>query len=116
MNKRLRIVAATLVVVAAVGAAVVAPLTKPETQEFTRAFIVLEKEAVPGERYGFIATSTALYRVTLETESGNNVTARPNRDKYLQFPAVGKSVTLTYESTDEGGRLITNILEVRNGN
>lgn len=69
-----------------------------------------------GERYGLITTSTTAYRVTLETEGGNDVTVRPNRQKCLQFPAVGKSVTLTYESTDEGGRLITNILEVRNGN
>lgn len=116
MTKRLWIVAATLAVVVAIGTVVAAYATKPATQEFTRTFTVLEKEVVPGERYGLVTMSTTAYRVTLETEGGNDVTVRPNRNKYLQFPAVGKSVTLTYESTDEGGRSITNILEVRNGN
>lgn len=87
MTKRLWIVAATLAVVVAIGTATAAYVTKPETQEFTRTFTVLEKEAVPGERYGLITTSTTAYRVTLETEGGNDVTVRPNRQKYLQFPA-----------------------------
>lgn len=61
MTKRLWIVAATLAVVVAIGTATAAYVTKPETEEFTRTFTVLEKEAVPGERYGLITTSTTAY-------------------------------------------------------
>lgn len=46
MIKRLWIVAATLAVVVAIGTATAAYVT----QEFTRTFTVLEKEAVPGDR------------------------------------------------------------------
>lgn len=87
--------------------------TKPETQEFTRTFTVVEKEIIPEERYGLISISPAMYIVTLETEGGNEVRVRPNRSEYVLFPSVGQRVTLVYESTDDGGRLVTNIKRVK---
>lgn len=112
MSKNLWYGLALLAVSVAVGTSILAHVTKPETQEFTRTFAVVEKEIIPEEKYGLITTSPAMYIITLETEGGNEVKVTPNRSKYVLFPSVGQRVTLTYDSTDEGGRLITKIKRV----
>lgn len=116
MSKKLWYGLAVLAVSAAVGVSILAHITKPETQEFTRTFTVMEKEIIPEEKYGLITTSPAMYIVTLETDGGNEVKVTPNRSKYVLFPSVGQRVTLTYDSTDVGGRLVTKIKRVKYDN
>lgn len=116
MSKKLWYGLAVFAVSAAVGVSILAHITKPETQEFTRTFTVMEKEIIPEEKYGLITTSPAMYIVTLETEGGNEVKVTPNRNKYVLFPSVGQRVTLTYDTTDAGGRLVTKIKRVKYDN
>lgn len=110
MSKKLWYGLAGLTVTAAVATSVMAHITKPNTQEFARTFTVTEK------RYGLVTLNPATYKVTLQAEGGNEVRVRPDRKDYMLFPSVDKPVTLTYESADEGGRLITDIVEVKYGN
>lgn len=90
MTKRLWIVAATLAVVVAIGTATAAYVAGNRKQRNSREHLqCLRRKRFLENGMALITTSTTAYRVTLETEGGNDVTVRPNRKKYFTVSCCG---------------------------